>query len=90
VPGTLGHSVTGAYKYGDLALQVGRVSRIGTIKYGLESQVTQTRAGLRWREPATTVNYRIRPLVRESATKYHSHTCLTEISRGGEGIGRGS
>jgi hypothetical protein len=31
----LGHPVPGGYKYGDLALQVGGVSRIGTIKYGL-------------------------------------------------------
>jgi hypothetical protein len=33
----LGHPVPGRYKYGDLVLQVGGVSRIGTIKYGLES-----------------------------------------------------
>jgi hypothetical protein len=33
----LGHPVPGGYKYGDLALQVGGVSRIGTIIYGLES-----------------------------------------------------
>jgi hypothetical protein len=32
----LGHPVPGGYKYGDLALQVGGVSGIGTIKYGLE------------------------------------------------------
>jgi hypothetical protein len=30
----LGHPFAGGYKYGDLALQVGVVSRIGTIKYG--------------------------------------------------------
>jgi hypothetical protein len=30
-------------KYGDLALQVGGVSRIGTIEYGLESRGTSTR-----------------------------------------------
>jgi hypothetical protein len=60
VPGVvyLGDRVPVAYKYGDLALQVGGVSRIGTIKYGLESRGTQARAGLRWREPAATVNYR--------------------------------
>jgi hypothetical protein len=34
--------VPGGYKYRDLALQVGGVSRIGTIKYGLESRGTQT------------------------------------------------
>jgi hypothetical protein len=54
----LGHPGTGGYKYGDLILQVGGVSRIGTIKYGIEPSGTQTRAGLRWRGPAATVNYR--------------------------------
>jgi hypothetical protein len=38
----LGHPVPGGYKYGDLALQVGGVSRIGPIKYGLESRGTLT------------------------------------------------
>jgi hypothetical protein len=38
----LGHPVPGGYKYGDLALQVGGVSRIGTIIYGLESRGTHT------------------------------------------------
>jgi hypothetical protein len=36
----LGHPVPGKYEYGDLAFQVGGVSRIGTIKYGLESRGT--------------------------------------------------
>jgi hypothetical protein len=36
-----------------MALQVGGVSRIWTIKYGLESSGTLTSAG-----PAVTVNYR--------------------------------
>jgi hypothetical protein len=54
----LGHPLPGGYKYDDLALQVRGVSRIGTIKYCHESSVTQTRAGLRWRVPAVTVNYR--------------------------------
>jgi hypothetical protein len=36
----LGHPVLGGYKYGDMALQVEGVSRIGTIKYGLESRGT--------------------------------------------------
>jgi hypothetical protein len=54
----LGHPVPGAYKYGDLALQVGGVSRIGTIICGLESRGTQTRAELRRRGPAATVYYR--------------------------------
>jgi hypothetical protein len=46
------------FKYGDLALQVGGVPRIKTIEYGLESRGTKTWAGLRWRGPAATVNYR--------------------------------
>jgi hypothetical protein len=54
----LGHPVSGGYKYGDLSLQVRGVSRIETIKYGLESRGTQTREGLRWRRPAAAVNYR--------------------------------
>jgi hypothetical protein len=54
----LGHPVPGGYKYGDLVLQVGGVSRIVTIKYGLESRGTQTRKGLRWLGPAAIVNYR--------------------------------
>jgi hypothetical protein len=54
----LGHPVPVGYKYGDMALQVGGVSRIGTIKYGLESSGTQTQAGLCWQGLAATVNYR--------------------------------
>jgi hypothetical protein len=54
----LGHPVPGGYNYGDLALQVRGVSRIGTIKYGVESRGTQNRARLRWRGPAATVKYR--------------------------------
>jgi hypothetical protein len=54
----LGHPVPGGYKYGDLALQVGGVSRIGTIKYGFGFRGAQTRVGLRCRGPAATVNYR--------------------------------
>jgi hypothetical protein len=53
----LGHPVPGGYKYGDLVLQTEGVSRIGTIKCGLESRGTQTRAGLCWRGPAARVNY---------------------------------
>jgi hypothetical protein len=36
----LGHPIPRGYKYGDLALQVRGVSRIGTIKYGLETRET--------------------------------------------------
>jgi hypothetical protein len=39
-------------------LQVGGVSRIATVKYGLGSSWTQTPAGLSWRGPAAAVNYR--------------------------------
>jgi hypothetical protein len=35
-----GNPMPGGYKYGDLALQVGGFSRIGTIKYGLDSRGT--------------------------------------------------
>jgi hypothetical protein len=38
----LGHAVPGGYKYRDLALLVGGVSGIGTIKYGIESRGTHT------------------------------------------------
>jgi hypothetical protein len=59
----LGHTVPGAYKYGDLALQDGVVSRIGTIKYGLESRRTVL--------ARTSRNTKLQtcPLVREGATK---------------------
>jgi hypothetical protein len=63
----LSHPVPGGYKYGDLALQVGGVSRIGTIRYGLECHRTQTRAGLRWR--GSNSKLETCPLVREGATK---------------------
>jgi hypothetical protein len=33
----LGHPIPGRYKYRDLGLQVGGISRIGTINYGLET-----------------------------------------------------
>jgi hypothetical protein len=59
VPGGIsGPPCSWGYKHGDLALKVEGVSRIGTIIYGLESRGTQTRAGLRWRGSAATVNYR--------------------------------
>jgi hypothetical protein len=48
----------GDINMGDQALQVGGVSRIWIIKYGLESSGTQTREGLHWRGSAATVNYR--------------------------------
>jgi hypothetical protein len=64
---TIGNPVPGSitrppcpwgYKYRDLALQLGGVSEIGRIKYGLESHGTQTQEGLHWRGQAATVNYR--------------------------------
>jgi hypothetical protein len=48
----LGHPVSGGYKFGDLALQVGGVSRIVTIKYGIEPR------GTALAKPTATVNYR--------------------------------
>jgi hypothetical protein len=54
--GTRGHIwatlFLGWYKYGDLALQVGGVSRTGQYNMVLGP------AGLRWLGPAATVNYR--------------------------------
>jgi hypothetical protein len=35
-PVYLGHPIPERYKYGDQALKIGGISRIGTIKYGLE------------------------------------------------------
>jgi hypothetical protein len=54
----MGHLVPEGYKYWDLALQVGGVSRTQTVKYCVEYRATQTRAGLRWRGSAATVNCR--------------------------------
>jgi hypothetical protein len=59
----VGHPVPGGYKYGDLAFLVGGVSKIGTLKYGLESRGTAlARTG-------SNSKLVISPLVRESATK---------------------
>jgi hypothetical protein len=64
----LGHPVPGGFKYGDLALQVGGVSRIGTVKYGLESRGTDS-SGTALARTSSNSKLQIRPLVRESATK---------------------
>jgi hypothetical protein len=58
----LGHPVPGRCKYWDLALQVGEVSRIETIKYGPESRRTVL--------VRTSSNSKLQthPLVREGAT----------------------
>jgi hypothetical protein len=45
-------------KYSNLALRVGGVSKIMTIKYAYESRATDTREKLRWWCPATIENYR--------------------------------
>jgi hypothetical protein len=50
--GISGPPCSGGFKYGDPVLLVGRISRTGKIKYGLESGETG------WRGPAATVNYR--------------------------------
>jgi hypothetical protein len=48
----LGHPVPGGFKYRDLALQVGGISRITAIKYGLVSRGTAVA------RPAARFNYR--------------------------------
>jgi hypothetical protein len=78
----LGHPVPGGYKYGDLALEVRRVSIIGTIKCGLESALEVRRVSIigtikygleshGTAQSSTSSNSKLqtRPLVRESATK---------------------
>jgi hypothetical protein len=50
--------VPGGYKYRNLALQVGGVSKIETIKYSHESSGTQIRQIVRWRGPEKTEKYR--------------------------------
>jgi hypothetical protein len=55
-------TVPGAYKYGELALEVGGISRIGTIKYGLESR------GTALARASSYSKLQIHPLVREGAT----------------------
>jgi hypothetical protein len=48
----LGHPVPEGYQYGDLGVQVGGVSRIATIKYGLEYRGTalaRTTAAINYR-----------------------------------------
>jgi hypothetical protein len=69
----LGHLVPGGYKYGDLALQVGDVSRIGTIKYGLESR------GIALARTSSNSKLQTRPLVRESATTWQTCNCQKKI-----------
>jgi hypothetical protein len=63
------HPVPGGYKHGDLALQVGGVSRIGTIKYGLESLGTQT---------SSNSKLQIRPLVRAPRAPQITHPKLSK------------
>jgi hypothetical protein len=59
----LGHPVPWGYKYGDLALQVEGVSRIGTIKYGLESR------GAAMARTSSNSKLQTHPLAREGVTK---------------------
>jgi hypothetical protein len=59
----LGYPVPGGYKYGDLALQVGGVSRIETIKYGLESR------GTALARTSSNSTLQTRPLIKEGTTK---------------------
>jgi hypothetical protein len=68
VPGdTSGTPVVGGYKYRDLALQVGGVSGIGTIKHGHESRGRDPRGTALARNNSNSKS-QIRPLVREGAT----------------------
>jgi hypothetical protein len=90
VPGGIsGPPCSWGYKFGGLALQVGRFSRIGAIKYCLESRGTQTRALLRWRGPAATVNYRP-VLSSERALQNNKPATVCWKFQGERRIGRGS
>jgi hypothetical protein len=65
--------VSGGYKYRDMTLQVGGVSKFETVKYGRESRGTRTRETLR-----KLHNYRPRTLVREGAP-HKTRNCLKMI-----------
>jgi hypothetical protein len=65
----VGHPVPGGYKYGDLVLQVGGVSRIGTIKYALESRGSQDSSGTALARTSSNSKLQTRPVIREGATK---------------------
>jgi hypothetical protein len=65
----------------DLALQVGGVSRIGTIKHGLESRGTALARG-----PAATVNYRA-VLSSERALQNNKPATVSRKSQGERKIG---
>jgi hypothetical protein len=54
----LGYPVPGGNKYMNLALQVGGVPKIETIKYARESRGSQICETLSWRCPAKTANYK--------------------------------
>jgi hypothetical protein len=71
----LGHPVPGGYKYGDLAPQVGGISRTGTIKYCLESR------GTALARTSSNSKLQTRPLVRKGVTKQQTRNCLMKISR---------
>jgi hypothetical protein len=77
----LGHPVPDGYKYGDLALQVGGVSRMGTLKYGFQSSGTQTRTGLGMRVRPETVNYRPVFSSERALQNIKARNCLNKISR---------
>jgi hypothetical protein len=55
----------GGYKYGDLVLQVGGLSKMGTIKYGLDSDPR----GIALARPSSNSKLQTRLLVREGAIK---------------------
>jgi hypothetical protein len=58
----LGHSLSGGYKYEDLALQVGGVSS-ETVKYGREFCGTWTRESLLWQGPEAIIQVNYRPIL---------------------------
>jgi hypothetical protein len=60
----LDNPVPGGYKCGDLALQVGGVSRIGTITWSSVPRTALARISSN-----SKLQTRLRPLVREGATK---------------------
>jgi hypothetical protein len=84
------------YKYGGLALQVGRVSKIHTIKYGLESRGTQDSRGTALARPSSNSKLQTRPLVKEGAVKQPTRDprhplqrklALTSPTNGGRSVG---
>jgi hypothetical protein len=78
VPGGItGPPCSWGHKYGDLALQVGGVSKIGNIKYAVESHKTPTREGLSWRGPAATEN--LHEISNDSGVRLVPHVKTSDV-----------